>query len=364
MDQIDVEKMFDFDPWLNCEHRNRFGFQGTEIFPLQTNIGQFFCGVVCVLIWMLIPWDTDKWKMIAPRWARIYISYVTNGIFINLALSVLCQQHTIWIYCCQQLLSRSYVDFEWNSTQIIFANWIEMCTDSVLQKLYVFFFLFVASYFISFFLFSSLVCHFNVTSTHLLVFNASAEQIKQTPEMFVACFGLFLYNFHSFLSNFIWIHFYSVKFIWFIQMCRLQFAFGSYFDWDPIEISFLRNKVSVENWNRCSEILFFGCDRHCFRARRLCEPIEYLIWSLLFLFLNCFFNYLGIVTHLVYEFCVEIAFSSSSSALDFFNFFTRLLTAFSDHLPSIDESSFPFFHANKRFTIGGVNGNILKRMIV
>lgn len=68
--------------------------------------------------------------------------------------------------------------------------------------------------------------------------------------------------------------------------------------------------------------------------------------------------YLGIVTHLVYGFCVEIAFSSSSSALDFFNFFTRLLTAFSDHFPSIDESSLPFFQANNRFTIGGVNGNI------
>lgn len=82
--------------------------------------------------------------------------------------------------------------------------------------------------------------------------------------------------------------------------------------------------------------------------------------------LFCFallFIYLGIVTHLVYGFCVDIAFSSSSSALDFFNFFTKLLTAFSDHLPSIDESSFPFFHANKRFTIGGVNGSIFKRTI-
>lgn len=68
--------------------------------------------------------------------------------------------------------------------------------------------------------------------------------------------------------------------------------------------------------------------------------------------------YLGIVTHLVWEFCVEIAFSISSSALDFFSFFTRLFTAFSDHFPSIDESSLPFFHANKRFTIGGVNGSI------
>lgn len=66
------------------------------------------------------------------------------------------------------------------------------------------------------------------------------------------------------------------------------------------------------------------------------------------------------MTHLVYGFCVDIAFSNSSSALDFFNFFTKLLTAFSDHLPSIDESSFPFFHANKRFTIGGVNGSIFE----
>lgn len=64
------------------------------------------------------------------------------------------------------------------------------------------------------------------------------------------------------------------------------------------------------------------------------------------------------MTHLVYGFCVDIAFSNSSSALDFFNFFTKLLTAFSDHFPSIDESSFPFFHANNRFTIGGVKGSI------
>lgn len=80
-------------------------------------------------------------------------------------------------------------------------------------------------------------------------------------------------------------------------------------------------------------------------------------------FFNFFFVfgsiYLGTVIHLVYGFCVEIAFSNSSNALDFFNFFTKLLTAFSDHLPSIDESSFPFFHANKRLTIGGVNGNML-----
>lgn len=72
--------------------------------------------------------------------------------------------------------------------------------------------------------------------------------------------------------------------------------------------------------------------------------------------------YLGIVTHLVWLFCVEIAFSSSSKAPLFFNFFTRLLTAFSDHFPSIDDSSLPFFHASKRFTTGGVNGNIFYRI--
>lgn len=215
-----------FDPWLNCEHRNRFGVQcsGHGNFSIANRILDNF-------LWCCLCFNFDansvRHRQMENDRAPLspHIHFVCDKWHIyQLGTLCLCQQHTIWIYCCQQLLSRSYVDFEWNSTQIIFANWIEMCTDSVLRKLYVFFFLFVASYFISFFLFSSLVCHFNVTSTHLLVFNASAEQIKQTPEMFVACFGLFLYNFHSFLSNFIWIHFYSVKCIWFIQMCRLQFA--------------------------------------------------------------------------------------------------------------------------------------------
>uniref|UniRef100_A0A0L8GC60 Uncharacterized protein n=1 Tax=Octopus bimaculoides TaxID=37653 RepID=A0A0L8GC60_OCTBM len=39
----------------------------------------------------------------------------------------------------------------------------------------------------------------------------------------------------------------------------------------------------------------------------------------------------------------------------FFSFLTRLFTAFSDHLSSFSDS--PFFQPNKRFTIGGVNGD-------
>lgn len=65
------------------------------------------------------------------------------------------------------------------------------------------------------------------------------------------------------------------------------------------------------------------------------------------------------VTHLVLLFWVEIAFSSSSRAPDFFNFLTKLLTAFSDHLSSaMDEPSGHFFQPNRRFTTGGVKGNM------
>ena len=63
-------------------------------------------------------------------------------------------------------------------------------------------------------------------------------------------------------------------------------------------------------------------------------------------------TYLGIVTHFVLWFCEEMARSSSSKAPDFFNFLTKLFTAFSHHLSS---ASVPFFHPNKRFTTGGVN---------
>lgn len=63
-------------------------------------------------------------------------------------------------------------------------------------------------------------------------------------------------------------------------------------------------------------------------------------------------TYLGIVTHFVFWFWDEMARSSSSNAPDFFNFFTKLFTAFSHHLSS---ASLPFFQPNKRFTTGGVN---------
>lgn len=65
--------------------------------------------------------------------------------------------------------------------------------------------------------------------------------------------------------------------------------------------------------------------------------------------------YLGMVIHLVLASCVVMAFSNSSRPPHFFSFFTRLFTAFSDHLSSLSES--PFFQPNRRFTIGGVNGD-------
>ena len=67
----------------------------------------------------------------------------------------------------------------------------------------------------------------------------------------------------------------------------------------------------------------------------------------------CTIAYLGIVIHFVFKSWVVIAFSNSSTPPLFFNFFTRLLTAFSDHLSSFSMS--PFFQPKRRLTIGGVN---------
>ena len=64
--------------------------------------------------------------------------------------------------------------------------------------------------------------------------------------------------------------------------------------------------------------------------------------------------YLGIVIHLVWAFCSLIDFSNSSIPPLFFNFFTKLFTAFSLHLSSPS----PFFHPNKRLTTGDANGKI------
>lgn len=70
-------------------------------------------------------------------------------------------------------------------------------------------------------------------------------------------------------------------------------------------------------------------------------------------------KYLGIVTHLVLGFCVEIALSSSSRAPVRFSFLTRLFTAFSHHLSSAADPSEPFFQPSSRFTTGGLlKGNI------
>ena len=77
--------------------------------------------------------------------------------------------------------------------------------------------------------------------------------------------------------------------------------------------------------------------------------------------------YLGMVTHLVLQFCVVMAFSSSSSWPVFFNFFTRLFTAFSHHFSSCPFCSPPpappgpladFFQPSSLLTTGGVNGRM------
>lgn len=78
--------------------------------------------------------------------------------------------------------------------------------------------------------------------------------------------------------------------------------------------------------------------------------------------------YLGMVTHLVLQFCVVMAFSSSSSWPVFFSFFTRLLTAFSHHFsswlfcspppPAPLEPLADFFQPSRRFTTGGVKGKM------
>lgn len=142
-----------FDPWLNCEHRNRFGVQcsGHGNFSIANRILDNF-------LWCCLCFNFDansvRHRQMENDRAPLspHIHFVCDKWHIyQLGTLCLCQQHTIWIYCCQQLLSRSYVDFEWNSTQIIFANWIEMCTDSVLRKLYVFFFSFCC--FIFYFIF-------------------------------------------------------------------------------------------------------------------------------------------------------------------------------------------------------------------
>ena len=81
----------------------------------------------------------------------------------------------------------------------------------------------------------------------------------------------------------------------------------------------------------------------------------------------CWAVYLGMVTHLVLQFCVVIAFSSSSSWPVLFNFFTKLFTAFSHHFSSCPFCSPPpappwplvdFFQPSSLFTTGGVNGRM------
>ena len=67
---------------------------------------------------------------------------------------------------------------------------------------------------------------------------------------------------------------------------------------------------------------------------------------------------LAIVIHLVLESWVVMAFSNSSKVLFFLSFFTNDLTAFSDHFSSCSFLASPLRHPRRRFTIGGVNGNM------
>ena len=67
-----------------------------------------------------------------------------------------------------------------------------------------------------------------------------------------------------------------------------------------------------------------------------------------------FSTYLGILIHLVFWSWLVMAFSNSSSPPPFFSFFTKLLTAFSDHLSSFSFS--PFFQPRSLLTTGGVKG--------
>ena len=53
-----------------------------------------------------------------------------------------------------------------------------------------------------------------------------------------------------------------------------------------------------------------------------------------------------------------MAFSNSSKVLFFLSFFTNDLTAFSDHFSSCSFLASPLRHPRRRFTIGGVNGNM------
>lgn len=130
---------------------------------------------------------------------------VTNDIFINLALSVCANSTQYEFIVCQQLLSGSRTSISNGIQRKLFLQIGSKCAQTPCFRTHCmsdFFSLSLARSFdifvaiIFYFIFS--VCHFNVTSTHLLAFAASAEQIKQTPEMFVVCFGLFLYNFRSY----------------------------------------------------------------------------------------------------------------------------------------------------------------------
>lgn len=120
---------------------------------------------------------------------------------------------------------------------------------------------------------------------------------------------------------------------------ELQCEFFHVFQFDGLRCPVMYPKLFVFNHRH------FGLSLEN-RACSLFKPIAKKLVTL---------AYLGIVMHLVDVSCVLIAFFSSSSPPVFFNFFTKLFTAFSDHLSTSELS--PFFHPSKVFTIGGVKGD-------
>lgn len=187
-------------------------------FVKSQNIGHsllFFFYSLSIFCHRIREYKIKTYTLKNGKWSRAPLGpciCVTNDIFINLALSVCANSTQYEFIVCQQLLSGSRTSISNGIQRKLFLQIGSKCAQTPCFRIYcmsvLFFFshflclslarsfdIFVAIIFLFYFFF---VCHFNVTSTHLLAFAASAEQIKQTPEMFVACFGLFLYNFRSY----------------------------------------------------------------------------------------------------------------------------------------------------------------------
>lgn len=84
----------------------------------------------------------------------------------------------------------------------------------------------------------------------------------------------------------------------------------------------------------CEERLYGATERSAIIVQTILRKVRLISmppWRFLFLFSRSD-THLGIVMHLVWLFCVLMAFSRSCNASDFFSFFTRLFTAFSVYL--------------------------------